>query len=248
MLKAVYLVEMEKLFCRKKYLVFLILDLLFCICSAVGQLFAEIVSRGVLDTSGLFDMMHLNGFSIYQAVFLVLIVLLASSDLFSSEIHDLSIRMLLQRPVERWKIYLGKNAAVFSLVVIYMLAHFVFLFLVKLIFGQTAVGTFSALGTYIIDLVPFIVVVLFFSFLNQLVRSVGSSVALSVVAYLAVMAFGRYANISAGLVFTEFIGWHSLWFGITLPLSVLLPKIGILLGTGMLFYCAGFELFDRKEI
>ena len=184
MIKALYLNELEKLRCRKKYIVFAVLDILSCLTVAVGQLLGEIFSHGALPTAGLFDDMLLNGFSLYLTFFVPLIALVGYADLFSGEVHDQSLRMLLQRPVERWKLFLTKVLAVFTFCVGYIMLHFVVLFFVKLGFGQTAVGTFYALGAYLLDMIPVFVVVSFFALLHQLVRSSGSAVALSVVAYL----------------------------------------------------------------
>ncbi len=248
MMKAAYLNELEKLFCRKKYLVFLILDALCCLFTAVVQLLTEVFSKGVIDTSSLFDGMLLRGFSFYLMLFIPLVALMACTDLFSGEYHDLSIRMVLQRPVARWKIYLSKCLAVYSVCVLYIAAHFLFMFLVKLCFGQTVAGTGYAMLAYLLDLIPVIVLICFFAFLHQLVKSSGSAVALSVVVYVAILLLGKYANVAGGIVFTEFLTWHSIWLGVTLPFSVLLPKIGILFGTGVALYCGGYELFERKDI
>lgn len=248
MMLALYRNEVEKLCCRKKYLVFFILDVLSCLFLAVAQLLTEVLSEGSISTAGLFDDMLLNGFSVYLTVFIPLIALLACADLFSGEVHDRSLRMLIQRPVKRWRIFLAKVMAVFGLCVAYVLLHFIVLFFVKLGFGHTAAGTGYALGVYLLDIFPVFVLVIFFALLHQFVGSSGSAVALSVVAYLLLFAVGRYVNVGNGLLFTEYLTWHSIWLGNMLPFSVLLPKVGILLGSGIVLYCAGFEMFDRKEL
>ena len=177
-----------------------------------------------------------------------MIAVMGCADLFSGEQHDRSLRMLIQRPVARWKIFLSKVLGIFTLCVICVLIHFVSLFLIKLGFAHTLSGTVYALGAYLLDLIPVFVVVLFFALVHQIVGSPGSAVALSIAAYLVLLAAGRYMDLSTGLLFTEYLTWHGIWLGNALPLKVLLPKIGILLGSGVVLYCAGFELFDRKEI
>lgn len=240
--------ELEKLVCRKKYIVFLILDAICCLLIAVGQIVAEVVADGQFDTSTLFNDILISGMTPYLMVFIPLMALLAAADLFSGELHDLSIRMILLRPVDRWKIYCAKIIAIFGLCVAFAFSHLVFLFLVKLIFGHTASGFGYAVGAYLLDIVPMAVLVLFFAFLHQLVKSSGSAVALSVVCYIALVAIGKYVSFAGGLVFTEYLSWHSIWLGTIPPLTVILPKLGILLGTATIFYCAGYYLFERKEI
>lgn len=233
---------------RKKYIVFLILDAISCLLIAVGQIVTDVVSNGELETSMLFDDILISGITPYLMIFIPLMALLAVADLFSGEFHDHSIRMVLLRPVERWKIYCAKVVAVFGLCVVFVLAHLVFLFLVKLIFGHTVSGIGHAVSAYLIDLIPMAVLILFFAFLHQLVKSSGSAVALSVVCYIVMVGIGKYVSFAGGLVFTEYLSWHSIWLGTILPLSVMLPKLGILIGTATVFYCAGYYLFERKEI
>lgn len=240
--------ELEKLVYRKKYIVFLILDAVSCLLIAVTQIVAEVVADGQFDTSILFDDMLVSGMTPYLMVFIPLMALLAAADLFSGEFHDLSIRMILLRPVERWKIYCAKVVAIFGMCIVFTFAHLVFLFLVQLIFGHTVSGFAYAVSAYLLDLIPMAVLVLFFAFLHQLVKSSGSAVALSVVCYIAMVAIGKYVFFAGGLVFTEYLSWHSIWLGTIPPLTVILPKIGILLGTATVFYCAGYYLFERKEI
>lgn len=240
--------ELEKLFSRRKYLVFLILDAISCLLLAVAQVVAEIVADGAMDTSVLFDDMLVNGMSPYLAVFIPLMALLAAADLFSGEFHDLSIRVVLLRPVERWQIYCAKITAIFSLCVAFVFSHLIFLLAVKLIFSHTAGGAGYAVAAYLLDLIPMAVLVLLFAFLHQLVKSSGSAVAISVICYVGLVIIGKYVSFAGGLVFTEYLVWHGIWLGATLPIGVLLPKIGILLGSAIVLYCAGYYLFERKEI
>ena len=248
MIKTLYRNELEKLFYRKKYLVFLILDILSGVVIAVAQMLTNLFTEGAISASTLFDGMLMNGFPLYMALFIPLMAVLGCADLFSGECHDRSLRMLIQRPVARWKIYLGKVLAIYTLCAVYVVAHFVSLVLIKLGFAHTWNGTLFALGAYALDLIPIFAVVAFFAFLHQLVDAPGSATALSLVFYLLLLAVGRYVDLGTGLVFTEYITWHTMWIGNALPPLVLLPKIGILLGSTVAFYCAGFELFDRKEI
>ncbi|MGI5875102.1 MAG: ABC transporter permease [Bacillota bacterium] len=248
MLKAAYLNEAEKLVLHKKYLVFLLLDVGFCLFYVLSRVLAGHFADSTFGGVDLFGDVMVGGLSVYLLFFLPLIALLGASDLFSSEYHDLSLRMLFLRPVERWKLFFAKTAAVFSLCFIFLAVHFTALLLLKLIFSHSLQGVLFAAEAYFLDLFPLLVVVLFFGFFQQLVRSSGSAVALSAVVYVIIVCIGRYVSLAGGLVFTEFLSWHSLWIGSTLPMGALMPKIGILLGTGIIFYCAGLELFDRKEI
>lgn len=248
MLKAAYRNELEKLLCRKKYLVFLIFDLIAVVGWTLLQTLASIFAQKALDVPVAFEALHSLGYTPYMMIFIPFIALLACADLFSGEYHDLSIRMVLQRPVERYQIYIAKVAAVFTVCVGFILAHYVFLLVIKLLFGKTAAGAGLSLLMYLCDCIPVLVVVLFFAFLHQLIKSPASAVALSVMAFGALLLIGKYVTVAGGMVFTEYLTWHSLWIGKHIPFLVMLPKIGILGSTGVIFYCVGYELFRRKGI
>ena len=248
MLKAAYLNELEKLCCRKKYLVFLILDLLAVVGWTLMQVLADILAQKVMTVPITVSSLHTLGYAPYMTVFIPFIALLACADLFSGEYHDMSIRMVLQRPVERYQIFLAKVTAVFTVCVAFILAHYLFLLVMKLLFGRTVAGAGLSLLMYFCDCFPVFVVVLFFAFLHQPVKSPASAVALSVVSFAALLLVGKYVGIAGGMIFTEYLTWHSLWIGKHIPFLVMLPKIGILASTGAVFYCGGYELFRRKGI
>lgn len=240
--------ELEKLIARKKYIVFLILDAAGCLFFALMQMLTQLVAGSDIDMSGLFDEILISAIGPYLLFFIPLMALLAAGDLFSGEYHDLSIRAMLLRPVERWQLFCAKTIAVFLLCTVFIFAHLFFLFLVKLIFAHTAAGILYAFGAYLLDLIPTAVLVLFFVCIHQFVKSSGSAVALSVVSYLVLVCVGRYVTFAGGLVFTEYLNWHSIWLGAIPPLLVVLPKVGIVLGSAIVLYCGGYYLFERKEI
>ena len=233
---------------RKKYIVLLIVDVVFCLLSALTRFLSTLIGDGVLNTPIVFGDLLTDGISVYFLFFLPLIALLGCADLFGAEAHERTLRMLIQRPVARWKLFLAKAAAVCTVCAGFALIHFVILLLLRLIFDHSAGGAGFALSAHLLDLLPLAVVVLFFALLNQTGAGSSSTVALSVVVYLVVVFIGRYVAPFSGLVFTEYLSWHNIWLGTTLPLPALLPKIGILLGSGLAFYCGGLILFERKEI
>lgn len=248
MLKAAYLNETEKLLARKKYLVLLIVDAAFCVFAALARFISLLIGDGVLKSSLVFGDLPIDGISLYFLFFLPLIALLGSADLFGAEVHEKTLRMLIQRPVARRTLFSAKVAAIFTLAAVFAFFHLVVLLLLRLIFDHSLSGAGFAFGAYALDLLPVIVVVLFFALLNQTGAGSASSVALSVVVYLVVVFIGRYVAPFSGLVFTEYLSWHNLWLGSVLPAFALLPKIGILLGSALIFAGGGLILFERKEI
>lgn len=180
-------------------------------------------------------------------LFLPLMAIMATCDLFVGEQVDHTIRFSLMRPVGKGKIFFSKAAAVFLLCAFDLAVMYVVTTLTQVCLGGGGEGILTSLGASLLDLIPLAVLVLFFALINQLVKGSSLTVLLCVVCYIGLLILGTYMPAVGGLVFTGYLRWHNLWIGITLPLLSLLPRIGLLAGYGLVFGCCGYLLFDRKE-
>ena len=239
--------ELFKLSKRKKYLVFLIIGALICVISALrGIIVNHITDGGVSNESILAGLMNSN-LPFVLLIFLPLMAILAASDLFVSEQADHTIRFSLMRPVGKGTIFFSKAAAVFVLCAVDLGVLYLVNTLAQVCLGGGTEGILTSLGACLLDLIPLGVLILFFCLLNQLVHGSGLTVLLCVVLYVALVVMGTYLPGVGGRVFTGYLRWHNLWIGITLPLFSLLPRIGLLVGYGLVFGCCGYVLFDRRE-
>ena len=180
-------------------------------------------------------------------LFLPLMAIMATCDLFVGEQVDHTIRFSLMRPVGKGKIFFSKAAAAFLLCAFDLAVMYVVTTLTQVCLGGGTEGILTSLGASLLDLIPLAVLVLFFSLINQLVKGSSLTVLLCVVCYVGLLILGTYTPAVGGLVFTGYLRWHNLWIGITLPLLSLLPRIGLLAGYGLVFGCCGYLLFDRRE-
>lgn len=232
---------------RKKYWVFLILGCAVSMASALRLLIANYITDGAVSREAILGgLMNSNLFFVI-ILFLPLMAIMASCDLFVGEEVDHTIRFSLMRPVRREKLFFSKALAVFLLCAIDLAVIFVVTTLTQLILGGGAGGIASSFGACVLDLIPLAVLVLFFTLVNQLARSSSLTVLLCVVLYLGLVALGTYLPSVGGLVFVGYLRWHNLWIGTTLPFLPMLSRIGLLAGYGLVFACGGYLLFERKE-
>lgn len=239
--------ELFKLHKRKKYLVFLILGGILCVASALRVLVVTYFTDGEVSRQAILGGLTSSNLPFILLIFLPLMAIMATGDLFVGEQSDHTIRFSLMRPVSKGKLFFSKAAAVlvlcaFDLAVLYLVST-----LAQVTLGGGTKGILTSLGACLLDLIPLAVLVLFFSLLNQMLKGAGLTVLLCIVVYIILLLMGTYLPAVGGLVFTGYLRWHNLWIGITLPFLSLLPRIGLLAGYGLIFGCCGYFLFERKE-
>ncbi len=239
--------ECFKLRKRKKYLVFLILGCLVCVASALRLVIANYITGGAVSAETMLSGLTTANLPFLLLVFLPLMAIMASCDLFVTEQADHTIRFSLMRPVGKGKLFFAKAAAAFVLCVFDLVVLYVVTALTQVAMGGGTGGLLTGLVAYALDLISLAVLVLFFCFVNQLVKGSGLTVLLCVVLYVALLAIGTYLPAWGGLLFTGYLRWHNLWIGVALPFLSMLSRIGLLVGYGMVFACGGYLLFDRKE-
>lgn len=240
--------ELYKLLVKKKYFIFLAIGMLICSGKVFVNWLISLVSKGevVLNVSNL----AMSNFGFICEVLVPLVVFMAVTDLFSTEMHDLTIKAILMRPISRTKIMISKALAVFTLVIIYFATTFVVSMILELIFGNPArMSTYigqSALA-YIIDLIPMAVLILMAILINMINQSTTLSMFLCVIVYACMKYFNYFVTSIGNMLFTSYMQWHKIWIGYTLPFGALMSKIGLIVGTGIIFFTVSYLLFDKKE-
>lgn len=238
--------EFLKLLYKKKFTVFLIIQIGVCLIFALIQSIVVRVSDGYL-TYGFINMPILL-LNIFIQFYIPLVIFMASSDLYATEASDGSLRAALMRPVSRFKVFLSKANAVMLMAVIYMVALFLTATIMQLALGAGMSGFWKSFGSYVLDLIPLMVVVLMAAFLNQLTKSGTLSMLMSIFIYIVLCVVGIFIPQMSGLLFTGYTQWHNLWIGNTIPFGAMAAKVGLLLGYATVFLSSGYYLFDRKDM
>lgn len=244
--------QMQKLSARKKYIVFLIIEVLICVVwCLISVALGKVAARG-LDMEGagglLTGDMPMTMLNFFIQVYVPLIIFMAACDLFTGEAADGTLRAGFMRPVSRFKQYASRVVAIWILAVVYLVILFVLTTLMKGLLSHSMAGLGGAFASYFLDIIPLLVLVLFAVLMNQFSGSTSLSVILCIIVYIGLLAFGVLVPRASGLLFTGYLQWHNLWVGTALPFGPALTKLGILAGYGTVFACIGYYLFERKEV
>ncbi|MCL2372091.1 MAG: ABC transporter permease [Defluviitaleaceae bacterium] len=241
--------ELTKLFLRKKYIVFLVIGLIICI----GWAALAFVAAGLMNRSaGMFFNLTptpMGALPIFLQFILPLLIFMGATDLITSEGSDGTMKGSIFCPVEKWKLYTAKIAAIMVYVIIYLTC----IYAISTILNQTmgnaldAGQLFNAFMSYLLALPPLLVLATFAAFVALLVRSSTLVMLLLIGSYLLLNVLPLFSPIFSELIFTSYLGWHRLWVGILPGASRLAHMVVILLSYGAVFYIAGSLIFDRKE-
>lgn len=235
--------EFYKLISKKKYLIILIIGAIVCACRVGGTLLISKASHGMVNIKSNIVMEMLP---LCTDILIPLIVFMAVTDLFASEVQEDNIKAALLCPVSRFKVMTSKAAAVLMLSVVYIAAYFT----VCALFWSLSGTKFPVLHTaaaYLIDIVPVTALI----FMAVLINMIAKSPSLAMLLCIGIYAVFKYMNYFVApfgqLIFTAYSQWHKLWLGEMLPMSAMLSKVGILFGSILTLYTISYIIFDRKD-
>lgn len=240
--------ELKKLVTRKKFIVFLVIEILICLLCGLINFAIGKVSLGMISTSLILSNMPMTLLSFFIQIYIPLIIFMASCDLFVAEVHDGTIRATLMRPVSRFKQYFSKVVAILILAAVYMATLFLITTIIKGMSTHSVADIGENFLAYLLDLIPLIVLILFAAMLNQFFNSPSLSIFLCIIIFIGLYIFGIFVPQMSGLLFTGYLQWHNLWLGITIPFHAIINKMGILLGYGIIFGCIGYYFYERREV
>ena len=246
---AAYRNECEKLLRRKKYIVFICIGLGICL---VWTVLGRLLTNFIMLQSGfsfVFTPTPMGALPFFLQVFIPFLMFMGATDLLTVEEAENTMRSVVCRPVERWKLYIAKILAVVSYAALYLSCVFVFCAVATQIFGKP-LGIkefFVALASYAITLVPLAIVACFAALVALFGRSGTLTMFLLIVIYIMLNALPVFFPVLSEMLFTSYLSWHRLWIGALPSASKLLHMLVIIFGYGTVFLTAGSLLFDRKE-
>lgn len=239
--------ELLKLFARKKYFVFLVIEIGICLVAVLAQ---SAIMRAAFDGAAELQLVNLSlsMLTFFIQAYIPLVIFMAACDLFASEVQENTLKVALMRPVSRMKVFVSKVLAVTAMAFLYMLVLFLATMLMEAFFGGGVSDFWTGFGAYLLDLIPLFILVLMAALINQLTQNATFAMFLSILIYLALVVAGMFIPQTAGLLFTGYMQWHNVWLGSTLPFHAMASKILLLLGYAVVFFGAGFFFFDRREV
>ena len=239
--------EIEKLYKKKKALVAVLLSLAVIV---IGQLIIVGMRKGfgLRGTGSVEFPMLVLAFAVNTI--LPLFTALVAIDSFSGEFSQNSMRITLTRPVSRFKIFTAKIVAIVLFILAMLFLLLVFSMLAGFIFNTNSATLDSLTRTvfsYIVSLLPMVVLALGIVFLANLFKSGISVFFVSILAFIVLKVLGVIFSRYSSLFMTTQLDWYNLFMVNSFPLGKIARQFLIMVGSGIMLFTAGFYLFDKKE-
>ena len=246
---ASYRNETEKLLRRKKYMVFLCIGVAIClIWATIGHLVAGFV-RMQIGYSLVFAPTPMGALPFFLQVLVPFLMFMGICDLITVEGAENTMRAVLCRPVERWKLYASKILAVETYAAIYLVCVFAVSFALTQIFGKPlgVLEVLVAFASYALTLVPLLILASFGALVALLGKSGTLTMFLLIVVYILLNVLPVFFPVLTEMLFVSYLGWYKLWIGALPSASKLVHMLLIVFGYGTVFFTAGSLIFDKKE-
>lgn len=239
--------ELQKLFLKRKILVLLILVAAACFIPAffITSIQTRLIFISLSSIS--FPLMVL---SVFTNVFLPFFIFMAASELFAGEVGSKSLKLVLLRPISRFKVFASKNIALSIYIIINLLVVFIVSVLSCVVLNQgSALQNISLITfAYFIDVIPAIILAVFSSFLVQFFRSSTSALTACVLLYIVVRILSLFIGGLNNAVFTSYLNWYSIWHFSGAGFLKAINIFFMILAYGIIFFTLGYYLFDKKEV
>ena len=241
--------EWDKLLRRKKYIVFMIIGAALCLLyTGLGQLISGFVSNyGGISLN--LTPTPMGALPFFLQFMVPLLMFMGVTDLITVEGSDKTMKAMVFRPVERWKLYASKILAVVVYAGFYLASVFIVCTALNLLFGKPM--GFSdylvSLASYTLTIAPLAILACFAALVALLGRSGTLTMFLLLISYLLLCVLPMFFPVLSEMLFTSYLGWYRLWIGALPAASKLLHMLLILFGYGTVFFTAGSLLFERKE-
>lgn len=246
--RAAFLNEMDKLLKKKKIFVAAILSIIAVI---VGQISVTLINNGLglrIAGSSEFPIVVL---SIFTYTILPLFTAFVAIDMFSGEFSSNTMKITLSRPVSRLGVYSAKVLNVTLFILVNLLFVMILSSAAGLIFNVSSAsfaGFVRVILAYISTFLPVFVFSLFIVLLCNVLRGGTAVFFLSVIVYIGFNFFGAVYSRYSSFFITSMFDWYTLWISSSPNIFKIFRQLLILCSCGIMFYTAGYYLFDRKDL
>ncbi|WP_163192366.1 ABC transporter permease [Clostridium thermarum] len=239
--------EIEKLYKKKKVTVSSVLSVIVIIL--VQLTMTVLQSRVGLRSVGSMEFPILV-LSVTVISILPLFTALVTIDSFSGEFSHNTMKISLTRPVTRFKLLLAKICAIMCFVLTNLLLVMILSLLVGLIFNRnsfTLLGLYRVLISYIVTLLPMLVLSLMIIFFTNILKSGTGVFFLSIIVFIGFkvseIVFYQYS----GLFLTSMLDWYNLWIMDILPLGKIIRTFVLMCSYVIILFTGSYSLFDKRD-
>lgn len=239
--------ELFRMVRRRKVVV---LAVLAVVLVGVALLLSVVLRGGLGILGGTGAAFPTSVLEVFANTVLPLFVALAVTDAFTSEFSHDTMKILVTKPVTRFRIYLAKLSAVgvfilasLALVLVLTVAATVALF-PRLLSFRWAVDVVAA---YVLTLFPMLTLAVITAYLANVLKTGAGVFVLSVLLFLASKALGLVTVLSYVLP-TALLDWYRLWISQAPPIGSILRTLAVMAAYVLLFLALGFRRFDRRAL
>lgn len=188
--------------------------------------------------------------SLFTGIFLPLFVFMGAAEQFSGELGDRTLKNLLTRPISRFKVYASKHISLGIYIAAYLVVAMIGSTLSAFFLngGLSNVSASDLLVAYGAAFVPLAVLSMTAVLLAQFFSSSSGALTVSILLYIAVKVSAFFFPQVSTYSPTSYLNWHMLWIGNSMASGQIVSVFMFLLACSILFFTAGFYLFDKKEL
>jgi len=240
--------EMEKTFHKKKTLALLLVTALIPVGTAI-LLYLFKSKVGILGLRATdFPILILG---LFTTLFLPLFVFMWAADSFAGEAGDRTLKLTFIRPITRIKVFTSKIISIGLAIAIFLVILFILSLVAGLFLGDAKtdwwVGFFNGIKAYSVAVLPMLALGIAAAFIAQFFKNSSGALTTSIFVYIAAKLLPLLVPQSAKFLLVSYTDWHMLWLG-PVPPEKLLYAFLYILSSGIIFFSAGFYLFDTKEL
>ncbi len=246
--KASFLNEIEKMYKKKKAVVVVVISLITIVLS---QLVAAGVRFGFgfrLTDGSYFPKLVL---SVFVNTILPLFTALVAIDIFTGEFSHNTMKIALTRPITRIKLFSAKITAIAFFITANLMIVMILSTLTGFIFNPTsitAVAIIRIIVSYLVTIIPVMVLSLIIIFFANVFGSGVAVFFLGIILFIVFKVLEIVYSQYSSLFITSMLGWFQYWNVDTLPLSKILREFLIMAGYAIMFFTAGYYLFDKRDL
>jgi ABC-2 type transport system permease protein len=189
---------------------------------------------------------------LFSSVLLPLFIFMWAADIFAGELGEGNLKIVLVRPISRFKIYLSKIIAlgictilILALILLFSLIAGVFL---GGSFNEYLTGLGSGLKAYLAATVPMISLAIAAAFIAQFFKSSSAALTTSIFVYIAARMLPVVFPSANKLLLFSYTNWHTMWLGSLGAPEKLIYAFLIMFSSCIILFTSGFYLFDTKEL
>ena len=242
--------EWDKLINRKKYIVFLFIGIGYCIIwTALGRLISNLIGRQQGGVFLNFTPTPMGALPFFLLVLIPFLMFMGLTDLITVEGADNTMKAMICRPIERWKLYASKLLTVIIYAALYLTCVFIICVALNQIFGKplNIVDLLISLASYALTLIPLAILASFAALIALMGKSGTLTMFLLLLTYMLLNVLPVFFPVLSEMLFTSYLSWYKLWIGALPGTSKLIHMLLIVLGYGTVFFTAGTLIYDRKE-